>query len=294
MYEKKGRYIVEFPDIPKDRQHHIEIDVEARRGNYEEVELGFDEARAVQEAKRCLSCRRCLGCALCWAECKPEAINFELEDEVFDLEFDEVILSPGVERPLDRLDRKYGFGKYLNVITDTQLERMLAESGPSAGLIIRPFDGEVPASIAVVQSYEKAAANLHHAALCFAINGAIQARRKLPQAEIEVLATDLDEFRKAQQAALDRLDRLELLEASVKAVEELDNHSLKLVIGTNGAEQSKVFDLVVLITQPQISKALKDLAKALGLSFSYAGFLSSDGGDLIRSDKETVQMAAAG
>jgi hypothetical protein len=75
MYEKKGRYIVEFQDIPFERQHQIEIEVDERRGNYNEVELGFDEQRALQEAKRCLSCRRCLGCALCWAECKPERLS---------------------------------------------------------------------------------------------------------------------------------------------------------------------------------------------------------------------------
>ena len=60
-YEKKGRYIVEFQDIPTERQHQIEIEVDERRGNYSEVELGFDEERALKEAKRCLSCRRCLG-----------------------------------------------------------------------------------------------------------------------------------------------------------------------------------------------------------------------------------------
>ncbi|MDH3949434.1 MAG: hypothetical protein OEV11_00220, partial [Deltaproteobacteria bacterium] len=74
MYEKKERYIVEFQDIPAEREHQIEIEVDERRDNYDEVELGFDEERALREAKRCLSCRRCLGCALCWAECKPEAI----------------------------------------------------------------------------------------------------------------------------------------------------------------------------------------------------------------------------
>ena len=110
MYENKGRYIVEFQDIPTERQHQIEIEVEDRRGTYSEVELGFDEERAVKEAKRCLSCRRCLGCALCWAECKPEAIVFEMEDEYYDLEADAVIISAGVERPRERIDSSFGLG----------------------------------------------------------------------------------------------------------------------------------------------------------------------------------------
>ena len=96
QYENKGRFIVKFGDIPSPRQHLVEIGVEERRNNYLEVELGFDEQRALREAKRCLSCRRCLGCALCWAECKPEAIRFDMQDEIIELAADSVIISPGV------------------------------------------------------------------------------------------------------------------------------------------------------------------------------------------------------
>lgn len=285
MYEKKGRFIVEFQDIPKARQHQIEIDVEERRGNYNEVELGFDEQRAVQEAKRCLSCRRCLGCALCWAECKPEAIIFEMEDEFFDLEADSVIISPGVERPLGRLDKRFGFGKHLNVITDTQLERMLSRTGPSAGLVIRPYDGEVPSSIAFVQSYDSASPEMHQAALYFGLNGAILARRNLPQADIQVFAGDLVSFKKEQENALAKLDRIRIEEASVEQIEATETQNLELTIGNNGSEQKKTFDLVVLITQPQISAEVKQLSKALDLGMDYAKFLVEGGKGMISTEK---------
>ena len=144
QYENKGRYVVRFQDIPSPRQQIIEIEVDERRNNYKEVELGFDLERAMKEAKRCLSCRRCLGCALCWAECKPEAIQFDMQDEIIELDAEEMIISPGVERALDRIDRRFGLAKDTNVITDLQLERMLNDYGPSAGLVIRPYDGEVP------------------------------------------------------------------------------------------------------------------------------------------------------
>jgi len=281
MYEKKGRYIVEFKDIPKARQHQFEIDVEARRGNYEEVDLGFDEQRALEEAKRCLSCRRCLGCALCWAECKTEAIIFEMEDEVFELEADSIIISPGVERPLARLDSRFGFRKHLNVITDTQLERMLSRTGPSAGLVIRPYDGEMPASIAFVQSYGSAAPLMHHAALCFAINGAIEARRRLPEADIQIFASGLETFRQQNADDLAKLDRIEIVEAPVNQVEATDNQDLQLTYVANGGEQKKHFELVVLITQPQISQDVKDLSKRLDLGLDYAKFLVAGGEGLI-------------
>ncbi len=289
QYENKGRFVVKFRDIPSPRQHHIEIGVEERRNNYSEVELGFDEQRALREAKRCLSCRRCLGCALCWAECKPEAIRFDLEDEIIELAADSVIISPGVERALDRIDRRFGLARDANVITDLQLERMLSESGPSAGLVIRPYDGEIPASVAFVQAYDEAAPAMHQTALTFAVNEASLLRQKLPGAEVAMFAGGLDDFPEVRKA-LDSAG-IEVLGAPVQSVAPNGGSPVKVAFGEG---QAKEFDLVVLITQPQMSRDARDLARGLGLGISYADFLSGEGGGLIRTDKQEVQLARQG
>ncbi len=287
QYENKGRFIVKFGDIPSPRQHLVEIRVEERRNNYLEVELGFDEQRALKEAKRCLSCRRCLGCALCWAECKPEAIRFDMQDEIIELAADSVIISPGVERPLDRIDRRFGLAKDTNIITDLQLERMLSESGPSAGLVIRPYDGEIPASVSFVQAYEKAAPGMHQAALTFAVNEASLLRRKLPRAEVVMFAGGLDDFPEGRKV-LD-LAGVEVLSAPVQSVAPNGGSSVKVAFGAEG--QAREFDLVVLITQPQLSKDSRDLAKGLGLGLAYADFLSGEGDGLLKTEKQEVQLA---
>ena len=47
----------EIAEVEKSaRQNMPELPLEARRGNFDEVELGFDEEAAVAEAKRCLRC----------------------------------------------------------------------------------------------------------------------------------------------------------------------------------------------------------------------------------------------
>jgi heterodisulfide reductase subunit A-like polyferredoxin len=286
QYENKGRFIVKFKDIPSPRQHLLEIGVEERRNNYSEVELGFDEERASREAKRCLSCRRCLGCALCWAECKPEAIRFDIQDEIIDLAADSVIISPGAERSLDRIDRRFSLVKDSNVITDLQLERMLSESGPSAGLVIRPYDGEIPASVSFVQAYEKAAPGMHLAALTFAINEASLLRQKLPKAEVVMFAGGLDDFPEGKKAL--NLAGVDVLNAPVQSVAPNGGSSVKVAFGEG---QAREFDLVVLITQPQMSKDARDLAKGLGLGVTYADFLSGEGVGLIKTDKQEVQLA---
>jgi heterodisulfide reductase subunit A-like polyferredoxin len=294
-YEKKGRYIVEFQDIPAQRQHQIEIEVDERRGNYSEVELGFDEERASKEAKRCLSCRRCLGCALCWAECKPEAIIFEMEDEFYDIEADGIIISSGVERPYEGISSSFGLGRCSNVITDLQLARMLSPAGPSKGLTIRPYDGEVPSSIAFVQSYKSAAPAMHAAALCLGINETILLRSKLTESTIEMFASNLEDFSKKHEDALKGLERIQINDAAVSKVESVENENVKVTIAKNGSETSKVFELVVLITQPQLSREVKELSKSLGLSLNYANFIpEGEGSILLATDKETIQLAAKG
>lgn len=288
QYENKGRYIVKFKDIPSPRQGIIEIEVDERRNNYREVELGFDEERALKEARRCLSCRRCLGCALCWAECKPEAIQFEMEDEIIEISADSVVISPGVERALDRIDKKFGLAKDSNVITDLQLERMLSDSGPSAGLVLRPYDGEIPQSIALVQAYDKAAPNMHRTALTFAINEAVMVRRKLPKADM-VMFAELDDFAEGKQAL--ESAGVSVQNTPVRSVASNGGGQVSLTVGADGKAETKSFDLVVLVTQPQMSKDSKDLAKSLGLGISYADFLTGEGKGLIKTEKEAVELA---
>lgn len=290
MYEKKGRYIVEFQDIPKARQHQIEIDVEERRGNYKEVELGFDEERALNEAKRCLSCRRCLGCALCWAECKPEAIDFEMEDEVFELEVDDVIVAPGVERDVERIGRHFGLGSHLNVVTDLQMERMLSDTGPSRGLVIRPLDGEIPKRIAWVQSYESASPPMHRAALCLAVNEAIQVHGKIEGACLQIFSRNIQPFFTENEKLVAGLSGFRMDEGAVESLEPQDDGSLKLTLAINGNKEEKTFDLVVLLTQPRISKDAQALAKSLGMTLNYASFLAGEDGGLLSTEKDKVQL----
>jgi heterodisulfide reductase subunit A-like polyferredoxin len=288
QYENKGRFIVKFTDIPASRQHHFEIEVDERRNNYSEVELGFDQERAAREAKRCLSCRRCLGCALCWAECKPEAIQFDLPDELIELEADSVIISPGVERALDRIDRRFGLQKDVNVITDLQLERMLSESGPSAGLVIRPFDGQIPSSVAFVQAYDRAESSMNRSAMTLAVNEVLVLRQKLPRVDIAFFA-DLADFPEGK-TALDA-SGAQMIAAPVQSVTPNGGSPVKVALAEG---QTREFDLVVLLTQPKMSTDGRDLAKALGLDLAYDNFLSGEGNGLISTERPEVSLARQG
>ena len=290
IYEKKGRYIIDFQDVPSKRAVMPEIPVAERQGNFKEVETGFPEDVAVAEAKRCLSCRRCLGCALCWAECKPEAINFELEDQDFDLAFDKVILTSGMQRRIAPIAGNVG-DKHMNVVTDLQVERMLADTGPSNGLIMRPQDGEIPKKICFVQSFGAADDKVRDATLIFGVNEAILAQKKIERAKITFISPNMDAFKASAGKDLAKVSGVTFVNGAVTEVAETgENKDIEVKYEAGGSEKTETFDLVVLLTQPQLPPSIEEAAKQLGIEVSYASFLGK-AGDMVETDKAGVVLA---
>jgi heterodisulfide reductase subunit A-like polyferredoxin len=289
IYEKKGRYVIDFQDIPAKRAEMPEISVEERQGNFKEVETGFPEDVAVAEAKRCLSCRRCLGCALCWAECKPEAINFDMPDQDVDLAVDKVILTSGMQRKMAPISGSVG-NKHMNVVTDLQVERMLADTGPSNGLVMRPQDGEIPKKIAFVQSFGAGDDKVRNATLIFGINEAILAQKKIDGVEITFISPDMDAFQASAGGDLDKVSGVNFVNGTVSELAETGEGKDIEVKFDAGGEKAETFDLVVLLTQPQLPPTVEEAAKKLGVDVSYASFLDKPG-DMVETDKPGVVLA---
>lgn len=290
IYEKKGRYIIDFQDIPAARAKMPEIHVPERQGNFEEVETGFPEEMAVAEAKRCLSCRRCLGCALCWAECKPEAINFDLPDQDFDLDVDKVILTSGMQRKIVPIAGNVS-NKHMNVVTDLQVERMLADTGPSNGLILRPQDGEVPKKIAFVQTFGADNDSVRDATLIFGVNEAILAQKKIEGAEISIISPAMDAFKESAGGDLDKVSGVNFINGTVvEAAEAGESKDIEVKYDAGGSEKTETFDLVVLLTQPELPPSIQDAAKMVGVEVNYVSF-QGKAGEMVETDKPGVVLA---
>ncbi len=290
IYEKKGRYIIDFEDIPSKRADMPEIAVEDRKGNFKEVETGFAEDVAVAEAKRCLSCRRCLGCALCWAECKPEAINFDLSDQDVDLYVDKIILTSGMERKMAPISGNID-NKHMNVVTDLQVERMLADTGPSNGLILRPQDGEIPRRIAFVQTLGTIGDKIRAATLIFGINEAIIARRRMDDVKISFISPDIEAFKTSLGRGLDKVPGINFISGTVSAAAEVgDGRDIEVNYEAHGSEKLETFGLVVLLTEPQLPPYVANAAKQLGVEVDYTSFLGNPG-EMVETDRAGIMLA---
>jgi heterodisulfide reductase subunit A len=89
-------------------------------------------------------------CKLCEKTCPTGAINYEQQDEILEIEVGNIIVATGYD-PFDaKRITAYGYGRYPNVFTSMEIERMLSGSGPTDGKIVLR-DGETePESIAII------------------------------------------------------------------------------------------------------------------------------------------------
>lgn len=92
-------------------------------------------------------------CGKCFDACPVEpdkAIDFGQVEETVTEEIGAIIVSTGFQVQGTDIYGEYGGGKYADVITGLQFERLASASGPTEGEIMRPSDGKVPKTIAFV------------------------------------------------------------------------------------------------------------------------------------------------
>ncbi|MGD0342083.1 MAG: CoB--CoM heterodisulfide reductase iron-sulfur subunit A family protein [Bacteroidales bacterium] len=89
-------------------------------------------------------------CRICEKVCPTQAIRFDQEDTILEVELGAIVVATGFTVKQPDFFPEYGYGKYPDVITGLQFERLASASGPTLGEIRRPSDGKVPQNIVFV------------------------------------------------------------------------------------------------------------------------------------------------
>jgi heterodisulfide reductase subunit A-like polyferredoxin len=168
------------------------IEMNQRRNSFDEVELGYSNEQAHQEALRCVDCSICSECKACEAACQSQAIRHYQRDELVEIPISAVIIATGAEAGKD-IPAEFGYGSTPDIVTGIEYERILAASGPFQGHVQRPSDGVAPARIAFIQcagSRDHQCNRDYCAAVCcmYSIKEALITREHLPAVK------DLDIF----------------------------------------------------------------------------------------------------
>jgi len=89
------------------------------------------------------------GCSKCLGVCEPAAIDFGDEDKIEELEVGQILLTTGFQTFDARAMAQYGYGRYDNVLSSLDFEKMLNASGPTGGQV-RMKNGQTPRAIGII------------------------------------------------------------------------------------------------------------------------------------------------
>ena len=259
--------------------------VDTRVRNFDEVELGYTAEQAIDEAKRCLACGVCSECLSCVTACGMKAIDHAMPPRTIRLDVGGVILASGYDLFEAQAMGEYGHGRYPNVVSSMEFERILSASGPSQGHIRRPSDSAEPKRVAFIQcvgSRNLAQGNDYCSAVCcmYATKEAIVAKEHLKGLEATIFYIDLRAYGKGFYRYYERakdeygVRYIRSMISSVKEMQPTKNLLLKFV-GDDGRIREEEFDLVVLSAGLKPSSKTADLCARLGISTNRHGFCAT-------------------
>jgi heterodisulfide reductase subunit A len=103
-----------------------------------------------------LDAESCLGfnpiaCGKCLPACDKKCIDFDVADELEDLEVGTIVVATGMDVYDPRENDEYGYTRFANVISSMEFERLINAGGPTEGELVRPSDGKVPSRVGFIQ-----------------------------------------------------------------------------------------------------------------------------------------------
>ena len=138
----------------------------------------------------------CIECFKCVDACgKLDAIDFGQQPKQTWLDVGGIVVATGFDSFDPTPIEEYGYGRYDNVITTLELERLNNSAGPTAGKIMRPSDGKMPERVAFVQCVgsRDERFNIYCSGFCcmYTIKNALQWKQVHPDADVTIYYMDI-------------------------------------------------------------------------------------------------------
>jgi len=279
------------------------LPVEKRLAGFEEVNLLPDEQSAQKEAARCLDCGGCCECMQCVAACQAEAVTSKThaqQEETLSIETGSIILAGGFQVFDAGLKGEYGYGRWPNVITSLQYERILSAAGPFQGHIQRLSDGNAPRRVAWIQcvgSRDSHIGQEYCSSVCCmsTTKQAMITREHAPEIETTVFFIDI----RAHGKGFDRFYERSISENDVRYVRSMisrvvpnpEDDTLNISYAAPDHQiREETYDLVVLSVGLCPNPSFVALAKRLGVRLNAHGFCATDPLDLAATSRPGIYV----
>jgi heterodisulfide reductase subunit A len=243
-------------------------------------------------------------CKVCEKVCPTGAIRFDQEDELVEIEVGAVVVATGFSIMEPSEFSEYGYGKYPDVITGMQFERLASASGPTLGEIRRPSDGKVPEKIVFVAcagSRDPAKGKPYCSKICcmYTAKHAMLYQHKVHHGQSYVFYMDI----RAAGKNYDEFTRRAIVEDEVNyirgRVSKVYEENGKLIVkGVDTLLNAKPVeidaDMVVLATAAVANAGAEELAQKMHISYDNYSFYSEAHPKLKPVETNTAGIFLAG
>jgi len=222
-------------------------------------------------------------CRACEKFCEAGAIDFEQQDEIIEADVGAIIIATGYDAFDPSVIYQYGYGRYDNVITALQFERLSNASGPTLGKI-QLKDGSEPESVAIIHCVGSRDKNYHSycSRVCcmYALKYSHLIKEKT-SAEAYQMYIDMRCFGKGYEEFYERLSeegvnfiRGKVAQVTDQAINDEEKGKLVVVCEDTllGAMIRVPADMVVLCTALEPRADAGDVARLFNINRSSDGF----------------------
>jgi heterodisulfide reductase subunit A len=242
-------------------------------------------------------------CGVCSKVCPVKAIDFETEEEIVTEKVGAVVVATGYDLFDYTKYGEYGAGRYPDVITSVQYERLLSASGPTGGHIKRPSDGKEPKNVVFIQcvgSRDKSVNRPYCSGFCcmYTAKQAILTRDHIPDSQSYVFYMDIRSPGKAFDEFVRRAVEVygtQYVRGRVSMITPAGDKLLVRGADTLAGSQVEVeADLVVLAVGAEAAQGATKLAEKLRIPYDAHGFYTESHPKLKPVETNTAGVYLAG
>ncbi|AFM22762.1 CoB-CoM heterodisulfide reductase HdrA2 [Desulfomonile tiedjei] len=230
---------------------------------------------------RCLNNQGIVACDRCFQSCSHKCIDFADKDQILELEVGTIVVATGVEVYDPTALTELGYGKFPNVITTLEFERLINAGGPSGGELIRPSDRKRPKKVAFLQCIGSRSkrSNPYCSNVCCmnTVKDALLIKEHWPDTEIHVFYIDIRAFGKGFEDLFQRARRegvVFMRGIPGEIIEDIQTGDLTL-LGENtllGSHYKFHMDMVILSVGIKPHKDAEKIQRLLNLATDTDGF----------------------
>lgn len=242
-------------------------------------------------------------CMVCQKLCPTGAVDYTQEDQLETIRYGAIVVATGFDLFDHSVYGEYGYGKYPDVITGLQFERLINASGPTAGKIKRPSDHKEPKTIVFIKcvgSRDEAKGKPYCSKTCcmYTAKHATLVKEKIKDSQAIVFYMDVrtpgKNYEEFYQRAVDEYGVQYVRGRVSKIYQKGDKLIVKGEDTLLGKQVEVEADMVVLATAMVARSDAGDLARKVGFSYDQHDFFTEAHPKLRPVETHTAGVYLAG